>query len=107
MKVKPLRDRILIKRLEQEEKTSGGIIIPDSAQEKSTIGLVIEAGAGRVLEDGKVLPNDVKKGDKVVFPKYAGSEIDIKGEQYLLLSEDEIMGVVESGDSEDKPKKKK
>jgi chaperonin GroES len=107
MKIKPLRDRVLIKRVESEEKTSGGIIIPDSAQEKSTIGVVVEVGSGKVLEDGKVLPNDVKKGDRVVFPKYSGSEIDVKGEQFLLMSEDEIMGVLDSAESEDKPKKKK
>jgi chaperonin GroES len=106
MKVKPLRDRILIKRLEEADKTPGGIILPDTAKEKPTNGIVVEVGTGHVLKDGKVLPLDVKKGDKVVFPRYAGSEVEAGGETYLLMSEDEIMGVLES-DTEDKPKKKK
>jgi len=107
MKVKPMRDRILIRRLEEEEKTAGGIIIPDAAKEKPQMGIVVEVGAGRVLEDGKVLKPELKKGDKVVFPRYAGTEIKLGGEPHLLMSEDEIMGVVEEAGAEEKPKKKK
>ena len=94
MKIKPLRDRILIKPVEEENKTAGGIIIPDSAKEKPTIGVVVEVGMGKVLENGKVMKLDVKKGDKVVYPKYAGSEVKVNGEDHLLLSEDDIIGVL-------------
>jgi chaperonin GroES len=106
MKIKPVRDRILVKRLEEEEKTAGGIIIPDSAKEKPQLGIVVEVGTGKVLENGKVLKPDVKKGDKVVFPRYAGTEIKLGGEPHLLMSEDEVMGVVEEAGAEEKPRKK-
>lgn len=95
MKVKPLRDRVLIKRLEEEEKTKGGIILPDTAKEKPMMGKVIAVGKGKVLDDGKVRPMDVKVGDKILFAKYAGSEFKIDGDDHLILSEDEILGVVE------------
>jgi len=95
MKLKPLRERVLVKRIEEEEKTPGGIIIPDSAKEKPQLGIVVSAGPGRVLKDGKVLPTEVKKGDKVIFPKFAGTDIKIKGEEHLIISEDEILGIVE------------
>jgi len=107
MKVKLLGDRVLIRRLEEEEKTESGIIIPDAAKERPQMGIVVEAGPGKVLKSGKVLPLDVKKGDKVVFPKFAGSEFKIKGEEHLILREDDILGIVHEGAGEDKGKKKK
>lgn len=96
MKVKPLQDRVLVKRIEEEEKTKGGIIIPDTAKEKPQEGLVIAVGRGRILEDGKVLPLDVKEGDRILFQKYAGTEIKIEGEEHLIMREEDIMGVVET-----------
>jgi len=107
MKVKPLKDRVLVKRVEEEEKTEAGIIIPDTAKEKPQIGIVVAVGPGRVLKDGKVLPMEVKEGDKIVFPKYAGTEIKIKGEEHLIMSEDEILGIVEESQKEKSSKKKK
>jgi len=107
MKVKPFRDRVLIKRLEEEEKTAGGIIVPDTAKEKPQIGIVVEVGAGRVLKNGTIHKPEVKKGDKVVFPRYAGSEIKVGGVDMLLMGEDEVVGVLEESGGEDKPKKKK
>jgi chaperonin GroES len=95
MKIRPLQDRIIVKRVQEEEKTKGGIIIPDSAKEKPLEGVVIAAGNGKVLEDGKVRPLDVKAGDRVLFGKYAGSEIKIEGEEHLILREDDILGVIE------------
>jgi len=107
MKVKPLRDRVLVKRIEEEEKTESGIIIPDTAKERPQTGIVVAVGQGKVLKDGKVMPLDVKVGDKVVFPKYAGTDIKIKGEEHLIMSEDEILGVVEKeGEKKSKSKKK-
>jgi len=105
MKLKPLRERVIVKRIEEEEKTPGGIIIPDSAKEKPQLGIVISSGPGRVLKNGKVLPTGVKKGDRVVFPKFAGAEIKIKGEEHLIISEDEILGIVEEGSGDSKKKK--
>ena len=97
MKIRPLHDRVLVKRLDDElEKTKGGIIIPDSAKEKPQQGKVIAAGKGKVTEDGKVVPMDVKTGDTVLFGKYAGSEIKIDGEEHLIMREDDILGIVES-----------
>jgi len=95
MKFRPLQDRILIKRIEREEKTTGGIIIPDTAKEKPQEGEVVAVGSGKRMEDGKVLPVDVKKGDRILFGKYSGSEIKIDGEEHLILREDEILGVIE------------
>ena len=95
MKFRPLHDRILIKRLDKEQTTSGGIIIPDTAKEKPQEGQVVAVGNGKRLEDGNVIPLDVKKGDLILFGKYAGSEIKLDGEEHLILREDEILGIVE------------
>ena len=95
MKVRPLHDKFLIQRLDSEETTKGGIIIPDSAKEKPQEGKVIAVGNGRFLEDGSTKPLDVKKGDKILFSKYGGTEIRIDGEDYLILSEEEILAVVD------------
>lgn len=95
MKVRPLHDKVLIQRLDSEEKTKGGIIIPDSAKEKPQEGKVIAVGNGRFLEDGSTKPLEVKKGDKILFSKYGGTEIRIDGEDYLILSEEEILAVVD------------
>ena len=95
MKIRPLHDRILVKRLEGETKTKGGIIIPDTAKEKPQEGLVIAAGPGRVNEDGKVTPLDVKKGDKVLFGKYSGSEITLEGDEHLIIREEDVLAVLE------------
>jgi chaperonin GroES len=95
MNVRPLRDRVLVKRLEEQEQKIGGIIIPDTAKEKPQQGKVIAAGSGRITDEGKTLPLDVKAGDRVLFGKYAGTEIKIEGEEYLILREDEILGIVE------------
>jgi chaperonin GroES len=95
MKIRPLQDRIIVKRVQEEEKTKGGIIIPDTAKEKPIEGKVIAAGNGKVLEDGKVRPLDVKAGDRVLFSKYAGTEIKIEGEEHLIMREEDILGVIE------------
>jgi chaperonin GroES len=95
MAIRPLQDRIIVKRLAEEEKTKGGIIIPDTAKEKPLEGQVIAVGNGRILEDGKVRPLDVKKGDKVLFGKYAGTEIKIDGTEHLILREEDILAVLE------------
>ena len=95
MKIRPLQDRVLVKRIEEEEKTKGGIIIPDSAKEKPQEGVVIAVGGGRVAEDGTVRPLDVKKGDKVLFSKYGGTEVNLGGEEHLIIREDDILGVLE------------
>jgi chaperonin GroES len=96
MKIRPLQDRVLVKRIEDElEKTKGGIIIPDTAKEKPQQGKVIAVGKGKVGDDGKVTPLDVKSGDTILFGKYAGSEIKIDGEEHLIMREDDILGVVE------------
>ena len=95
MKIRPLQDRIIVKRIAEEEKTKGGIIIPDSAKEKPLEGQVIAVGNGKVLEDGKVRPLDVKAGDRVLFNKYAGTEVKIDGEEHLMLREEDILGVIE------------
>jgi len=97
MKIRPLQDRVLVKRIEDElEKTKGGIIIPDTAKEKPQQGKVIAAGKGKVNDEGKVTPLDVKVGDTILFGKYSGSEIKIDGEEHLIMREDDILGVVES-----------
>ena len=95
MKVRPLQDRILVQRIEEEEMSKGGIIIPDSAKEKPSEGKVIAVGKGKVREDGKIQPLDVKKGDRILFSKYAGTEVNIEGEEHLIIREDDILGVVE------------
>ena len=95
MKIRPLQDRILVKRLEEEETTKGGIIIPDTAKEKPSEGLVVEVGKGKVLENGKQVPLDVKKDDRILFGKYAGTEIKLDGEEYLIMREDDVLGVIQ------------
>ena len=95
MKVKPLHDRLIIKTLEEEEKTKGGIIIPDTAKEKPVEGKVIAVGAGRIKKDGTKMPLEIKKGDRVLYAKYAGTEIKIDGEEYLMMREDDILAIIE------------
>ncbi|MCI0455256.1 MAG: co-chaperone GroES [Candidatus Dadabacteria bacterium] len=95
MKVKPLYDRILVKRLNTEDKTKGGIIIPETAKEKPQEGKVMSVGKGKLLEDGSLRPLDVKVGDRVLFSKYGGAEINIEGDEYLILREDEVLAVVQ------------
>ena len=96
MKIRPLQDRVIVKRLEEAvEKTKGGIIIPDTAKEKPQQGKVIAVGKGKVNDDGKVTPLDVKVGDKILFGKYSGSEIKIDGEEHLIMREEDILGVIE------------
>jgi len=95
MKIRPLQDRLIIKRIAEEEKTKGGLIIPDTAKEKPQEGKVIAVGKGKANEDGKVTPLDVKAGDRVLFGKYAGTEIKIDGEEHLIMREDDILGVIE------------
>jgi chaperonin GroES len=95
MKVRPLQDRILVRRLQEEEKTKGGIIIPDTAKEKPIEGEVIAVGNGKVLDSGKVAPLAVKAGDRVLFGKYSGTEIKVDGVEHLILREEEILGIVE------------
>jgi chaperonin GroES len=94
MNVRPLQDRILVRRVEEQEKTKGGLIIPDSAKERPMAGNVIAVGAGK-REDGKVTPLDVKAGDRVLFGKYSGTEIKVEGIEHVILREDEILGVIE------------
>ena len=96
IKIRPLQDRVIVKRIEEEaEKTKGGIIIPDTAKEKPQQGKIIAAGKGKVNDDGKLTPLDVKVGDKILFGKYSGSEIKIDGEEHLIMREEDILGVVE------------
>ncbi len=95
MKIRPLQDRILVKRLEEEEMTKGGIIIPDAAKEKPSEGIVVAVGKGKVLENGTKIAPDVKKGDRVLFSKYGGTEVKIEGEEHLIMREDDIMGILE------------
>ena len=95
LKIRPLHDRLIVKRLTEEEKTKGGIIIPDTAKEKPQEAEVLAVGNGKVLDDGKKVPLDVKVGDKVLFSKYSGTEIKVEGEEYLILREDDIQAIVE------------
>ena len=95
MKFRPLHDRLLVKRVAAEETSKGGIIIPDSAKEKPIEGTVIAVGNGKILDDGKVRPLEVKAGDKILFGKYAGTEIKVEDEEHVILREDEVLGVVE------------
>ena len=95
-KVRPLHDRVIVRRLDEEDKSAGGIIIPDTAKEKPVQGEIIAAGKGKILENGDIRPLDVKKGDRVIFSKYAGTEIKLDGSEYLMMREDDILGVVEA-----------
>ncbi len=95
MKFRPLHDRVLVKRLDSEEKTSGGIIIPDTAQEKPMEGKVVAVGAGSRSEDGKVHPLDVKKGDNILFGKWSGTEVKVNGDELLIMKESDILGIIE------------
>jgi chaperonin GroES len=95
MKVRPLHDRLIVKRLEEEEKTKGGIIIPDTAKEKPIEGKVIAAGTGRLNKDGKKMPMEVKTGDRVLFAKYGGTEVKMDGEEYLMMKEEDVLAVIE------------
>lgn len=95
MKIKPLNDRVLVKRLEEESKTKGGIIIPDSAKEKPAQGEVVAVGDGKLGDDGKRIPLQVKKGDRVLFAKYAGTDVKIDDEEHLVMREDDILGIIE------------
>ncbi len=95
MKIRPLQDRLLVKRIDEEETSKGGIIIPDTAKEKPSEGKVLAVGNGKVNDDGKVTPLDVKKGDRVLFSKYAGTEIQVEGEERIIIREDDVLGVIE------------
>ena len=95
MKIKPLQDRVIVRRVKEEEKTKGGLYIPDTAKEKPVEGTVLAVGNGKILEDGTVRKLDVKAGDRVLFGKYSGTEVKIEGEEHLILREDDILGVIE------------
>jgi chaperonin GroES len=95
MKIRPLHDRILVKRMEEQEVRKGGIIIPDTAKEKPQEGKVIAAGTGKMGDDGKRIPLDVKAGDKILFGKYSGSEVKVEDEEYLILREEDVLGIIE------------
>ena len=95
MKVRPLHDRLIVKRLEEEERTKGGIIIPDTAKEKPIEGRVIAVGDGKIKEDGTKIPMEIKVGDRVLFAKYAGTEIKLDGEEHLMMREDDVLAIIE------------
>jgi chaperonin GroES len=95
VKIRPLQDRVIVKRIEEEEKSKGGIIIPDTAKEKPQEGKVVAVGKGKVNDDGKIIPLDVKVNDRVLFGKYSGSEINIDGEEHMIMREEDILGVIE------------
>ena len=95
MKIRPLHDRVIVRRMEGEEKTKGGIIIPDTAKEKPVEGKVIAVGSGKLLENGKKAPLQVKEGDRILFGKYSGTEVKIDGEEHLIMKEDDIIAIVE------------
>ncbi len=95
MKIRPLQDRVIVKRIAEEEKSKGGIIIPDTAKEKPQEGKIVAVGKGKVSDEGKLIPVEVKVGDKILFAKYSGSEIKIDGEEHLIMREEDILGVVE------------
>ncbi len=95
MKLRPLQDRIIVKRVEEESTTKGGIIIPDTAKEKPAEGEVIAVGIGRLGEDGKRIALEIKKGDKILFSKYSGTEVKIEGDEYLIMREDDVLGIIE------------
>jgi len=94
MKIRPLHDRVIVKRIEEDLKTKGGIIIPDTAKEKPQMGVVIAVGEGKKTEEGKLIPLDVQKGDQVLFSKYSGNEIKIEGEEVLIMREEDILGII-------------
>ena len=96
MKIRPLHDRVIVRRVEEERKSAGGIVIPDTAAEKPTQGEVVAAGNGRIQENGEVRPLDVKAGDKILFGKYSGTEVKVDGEDLLVMKEDDIMGIIEN-----------
>jgi chaperonin GroES len=96
MNIRPLYDRLVVKRIEEKETVQGGIIIPDSAKEKPQEGEVVAVGKGKRLEDGKVIPLDVKVGDRILFGKYSGSDIKLDGDEYLIMREDEVLGILEA-----------
>ncbi len=95
-KIRPLQDRLIVERVDAEEKSAGGIILPDSAKERPQIGKVISVGKGKVKEDGSVQPLDIKAGDKILFGKYSGTDITIDGTNYLIMREDDVLGVLEA-----------
>jgi chaperonin GroES len=95
VKIRPLQDRVIVQRIEEEEKTKGGLIIPDTAKEKPQEGKIIAVGKGKLNEDGKVTPMDVKVNDRVLFGKYSGTEINIDGEEHLIMREEDILGIIE------------
>lgn len=95
MKIRPLQDRVIVQRIEEEEKTKGGLIIPDTAKEKPQEGKIVAVGKGKLNEDGKVTPMDVKVNDRVLFGKYSGTEINIDGEEHLIMREEDILGIIE------------
>ncbi|MDI6725608.1 MAG: co-chaperone GroES [Smithellaceae bacterium] len=95
MKIRPLQDRVIVKRLEEEQKTKGGIYIPDTAKEKPMEGEVVAVGKGKVADDGKLIKLDVKAGDRILFGKYAGTEVKIDGVEHLIMREDDILGIIE------------
>jgi chaperonin GroES len=95
MKVRPLHDRLLVKRIEEEDKTKGGLIIPDTAKEKPMQGKIIAVGKGKLDEDGKLRPLDVHKGDRVLFSKYSGTEVELEGDEHLIIREDDVLAVLE------------
>jgi chaperonin GroES len=95
MKIRPLGDRILVKRIKEEERTKGGIIIPDTAKEKPQEGKVVAVGKGKVNDDGKLIPLEVKAGDKILFGKYSGSEVKIDGDEHMIMREEDILGILE------------
>ena len=95
MKIRPLQDRVIVRRVKEEEKTKGGLYIPDTAKEKPIEGEVIAVGSGKVLDDGKVRKLDIKPGDRILFGKYSGTEVKLDGEEHLILREDDILGVIE------------
>ena len=95
MKIRPLQDRVILKRIEEEEKSKGGIFIPDTAKEKPQEGKVVAVGKGKVNDDGKITPLDVKVNDRVLFGKYSGSEINIDGEEHMIMREDDILGIID------------
>ena len=105
VRIRPLHDRVIVQRLEEGEQKIGGIIIPDTAKEKPQQGRVIAVGKGKVEKDGKVTPLDVKEGDTILFGKYSGQEIKLDGEEYLIMREDEVLAVIDNGDSAKKSKK--
>ncbi len=95
MKIRPLQDRILVKRIDEEETSKGGIIIPDTAKEKPQEGKVMAVGNGKVNDDGKIQPLDVKRGDRILFSKYSGTEVNIDGDEHLIIREDDVLGICE------------